>query len=276
MDRNQLEFEFCEPMYQDLITKSIETIQEFEPEDGYYLAFSGGKDSVVLLNLAQRAGVKYEAHYNVTTVDPPELVQFVKQCEDVIFDKPHTNMWRLILQNGTPPTRLQRYCCRELKECYGEGRRVLTGIRAEESHRRAEKRKVIELCGKYGKQTINPIFRWREVDIWRYIRENKLSYCSLYDEGFKRIGCVLCPLNTASRKSHLKRFPGIVKAYMVTFTKLIKQRKDRGQKCTWDTAEELMNWWLSDNKGKHQVNDELSFLKNERRNPNETLSCNPV
>lgn len=245
--KEQLEFSFCEKLYQDQIRRSFEIIKMYEPGDGYFLAFSGGKDSVVLLDLARKAGVYFEAHYHPTTVDPPELVKFVKSCEGVIIDKPHTNMWRLILKNGMPPTRRQRYCCRELKECFGEGRRILTGIRAAESSRRATNRKEIELCSIYNKQTINPIFCWKEKDVWKYIRENSLPYCSLYDEGFTRIGCILCPENRG-RKAHLERFPGITKAYMKTFEKLIKQRKNRGQKCSWETAEELMEWWLSDKR----------------------------
>lgn len=247
----QLEFKFCGNRYEDQIKRSIEIIKMYEPEDGYFLAFSGGKDSVVLLDLAKKSGVKFEAHYHPTTVDPPELVRFVKSCESIIIDRPHTNMWRLILKNGMPPTRRQRYCCRELKECYGEGRLVLTGIRALESSRRATTRKQIELCNIYNKQSIHPVFHWRETDVWKYIRENNLPYCSLYDEGFTRIGCILCPENR-HRKEHLERFPGIVKAYMRTFEKLIKQRKAREQTCTWETAEELMEWWLSD---KRNVND---------------------
>lgn len=50
---------------------SIAILREFEPEEGYYLAFSGGKDSVALKHLCDLAGVRYDAHYSMTTVDPP-------------------------------------------------------------------------------------------------------------------------------------------------------------------------------------------------------------
>ena len=54
--------------------------------DGYHLAFSGGKDSMVLYHLAKMAGVKFKAHMQVTTIDPPELMQFVRaNYPDVVF-----------------------------------------------------------------------------------------------------------------------------------------------------------------------------------------------
>lgn len=53
---------------------AIERLKAFEPPDGFYLAFSGGKDSIVVKKLADMAQVKYDAHYSVTSVDPPELM----------------------------------------------------------------------------------------------------------------------------------------------------------------------------------------------------------
>ena len=59
--------------------QAIDRLQTFEPPEGYYLAFSGGKDSQTIYHLAQEAGVKFDAHYNVTGIDPPELVYFIRE-----------------------------------------------------------------------------------------------------------------------------------------------------------------------------------------------------
>ena len=127
----------------DKVQVAIERLQMFEPkEEGYYLAFSGGKDSVVIKVLADMAGVKYDAHYNLTSVDPPELVQFIKTFSDVQIDIPkdkeghQITMWNLIPKKKMPPTRLIRYCCKELKEIGGQGRMVITGVRWAESSNR--------------------------------------------------------------------------------------------------------------------------------------------
>lgn len=125
---------------------AIKRLKSFEPKEGYYLAFSGGKDSCVIKALADMAGVKYDAHYNITSVDPPELVRFIKEYHpDVIWDrnyyedgKPIT-MWNLIPTHTMPPTRLVRYCCQSLKESGGEGRFTITGVRKAESFKRSQR-----------------------------------------------------------------------------------------------------------------------------------------
>ena len=69
---------------------AIQRLKSFEPPEGYFLAFSGGKDSQCIYHLAKMAGVKFEAHYRVTSVDPPELIYFIREhYPDVIFDVPH-------------------------------------------------------------------------------------------------------------------------------------------------------------------------------------------
>lgn len=124
----------------ELEEKAIARLKLFEPnpefEDPYYLAYSGGKDSDVILVLAELAGVRYEAVHNLTTADAPETVYYVRSKKNVQISKPSVTMWDLIPQKFLPPTRRVRYCCSELKERGGEGRRVITGVRWEESDSR--------------------------------------------------------------------------------------------------------------------------------------------
>lgn len=126
------------------VKKSIDRLKAFEPPEGYYLAFSGGKDSVVCKALLDMAGCKYDATYRVTSVDPPELVRFIKEYHpDVKREVPRYSdtgkpitMWNLIPKKMMPPTRLVRYCCEYLKESGGDGRMTVTGVRWEESVKR--------------------------------------------------------------------------------------------------------------------------------------------
>ena len=120
----------------DKVQIAIDRLKAFEPKEGYYLAFSGGKDSQCIYHLAKMAGVKFDAHYSVTTVDPPELIRFIReQYPDVEWeyhywpDDPKYNhksgkrrqitMWNLIANHTIPPTRQARYCCSQLKESGG-------------------------------------------------------------------------------------------------------------------------------------------------------------
>lgn len=125
------------------VKKSIERLKAFEPPEGYYLAFSGGKDSVTCKALLDMAGCKYDATYRVTSVDPPELVRFIKEKHpDVTREVPRyadgkpITMWNLIPKKLFPPTRTGRYCCAALKESGGDGRMTVTGVRWAESTNR--------------------------------------------------------------------------------------------------------------------------------------------
>ena len=138
--------------------KSFESIADRHADDGtpgYYLAFSGGKDSVTVKALMDMAGVKYDAHYRVTSVDPPELVRFIKTAyPDVQFEAPYyddgsrVTMWNLIPKKLMPPTRLVRYCCEYLKESGGDGRFTVTGVRWAESANRAKNQGMVTMPGR--------------------------------------------------------------------------------------------------------------------------------
>ena len=143
------------------VQKSIERLKAFEPPEGYYLAFSGGKDSVVCKALLDMAGCKYDAVYRVTSVDPPELVRFIKnQHPDVVREVPldkdgkPITMWNLIPQKLMPPTRRVRYCCSSLKESGGDGRMTVTGVRWEESTNRARNQGAVTIASKSAQREI--------------------------------------------------------------------------------------------------------------------------
>jgi phosphoadenosine phosphosulfate reductase len=230
----------------DKVKDAIDMLKMFEPSEGYYVAYSGGKDSTVILDLVRRSGVKYDAHYNITTIDPPELVYFVRTQPDVKMETPEMSMWQLIPKMKMPPTSIARYCCRVLKEGGGAGRRIITGVRAAESTKRA-KRHQIETCMTDGTKTfLHLIFHWSTDDVWQYIHERKLPYCSLYDEGFKRIGCICCPMG--KRKGMLRaaaRWPKYKAMYIRTFDKLVVELK-KGNGCRWNNGQDVWDWWTRD------------------------------
>lgn len=252
----------------DKVQVAIDRLKAFEPSEGYYLAFSGGKDSVVIKALADLADVKYDAHYSLTSVDPPELVQFIKTFDDVQIDIPRDKdgkqitMWNLIPRKKMPPTRIVRYCCKELKEMGGQGRLVVTGVRWAESPNRKnnqgeitvmttrkrereelvqsgnftqtdkggvvlnndneDSRKMVEQCYKQSKTVVNPIIDWSTEEVWEFIKEYNIPYCKLYDEGYKRLGCIGCPMGTVeSRKKDFERYPKYERAYIKAFERMI-------------------------------------------------------
>lgn len=259
----------------DKVEQAIERIKTFEPPEGYYLAFSGGKDSVCIKALADMAKVKYDAHYNITTVDPPELVQFIKTFKDVSMDSAYyedgtrITMWNLIAKKKMPPTRIVRYCCKYLKETQAEGRFVITGIRRAESARRANTRsglevsdykttirervdpdnpdqEMIHICQTKAQRILNPIIDWSDDEVWEFIKQNNIRYCELYDQGCKRLGCIGCPM--ANQKEEFERYPKIKQAYIHAFDKMLAERKKAGLKSEWKTGEDVMSWWLKGEK----------------------------
>lgn len=110
---------------------------------GYYLAFSGGKDSQALIHIAQLAGVQFEGHMNLTSVDPPEVIRFVKrEYPEVELIKPKDSIYHVALRKQLLPTKKVRWCCEEFKEKAGAGKVTLIGIRHQESRNRAKRNEV--------------------------------------------------------------------------------------------------------------------------------------
>jgi phosphoadenosine phosphosulfate reductase len=250
----------------ELIRRGEKLALSMNPED-YFVGFSRGKDSQVLLELVKRAGVKYKAYYSVTTNDPPENVYFIrKYYPEVIFLHPKENFFKLVERKGLP-IMFKRFCCSELKEKGGIGSACLMGVRKEESAKRAKyndvaiisrrkehqdrnKKRTIEeikehehkcIKGK-DKLVIRPILDWTTEEIWQFIAENNLPKNPCYNK-IGRVGCMFCPFSSKKQiEYYCKKYPrykrNLIKALEIF---MLKCEGDR----FWSNAEEYFEWWKS-------------------------------
>ena len=240
---------------------AIERIKQYEPEEGYYVAFSGGKDSIVMYDLVKRAGVKFDVHFSLTTVDPPEVLQFIRDnYPEVEWHHPKKSMFRLIRERRMVPTRMYRFCCHELKEIGGSGRTVVVGVRRQESRKRSDRPIYHESQRQKGKMFLNPIVDWSEKEVWEYIHKYNLPYPCLYDEGYKRIGCIMCPLQgTEGMLKDKERYPKYYNAYLLAIKKMMEIKRAHGDVIKQgDTPEEFMDWWIYGKK-RQKVNTENAW-----------------
>lgn len=286
----------------DLEQKSIERIKLAAlMAEQYYNAplictYSGGKDSDVMLELFKRSGVDFEVVNSHTTVDAPQTVYHIrkkfKELEDQgikatitypVFKGKMTSMWELIEQKGAP-TRIHRWCCKIFKETSTPKRMIATGVRWDESAKRAargeyevigktlkerqsaayediflsndndSKRKIIDKCEIKGAVVANPIIDWKNKDIWEFIRSEKIQYNPLYDMGYSRVGCIGCPMaGFSGRCKEFSDFPKYRDNYIKAFGKFIKQKEAKGGISKYKTGQEMFDWWIEDPKMQGQV-----------------------
>lgn len=186
------------------------------------IAYSGGKDSDVILELAKMSGIEYRAIYKCTTIDPPGTIKHVKE-NGVEIRRPKESFFSLMTKHGFP-NRFTRFCCSVLKE-YKILDNCVIGIRYCESVNRAKRYTEPTECRIYGKKNhvnaIYPILDWSDEDELEYIKERGIKLHPLYysEDGSiditKRLGCMCCPLMYYKKRLEaFKQYPGMVKAYL--------------------------------------------------------------
>lgn len=246
---------------------------------GCHVCVSGGKDSSVIQELCVMAGVKCAFVHAHTSVDRPETVRFVRREMERMReagyefrvetprreDGRQKTMWNLIERLGFP-TRRARWCCAHLKEFSGEGKCVVTGVRWAESARRRRtrgvyealsdkladkvtlnndndmRRRLTEACVRQRKYVLNPIVDWSGEDVWEFIAERRLPVNPLYGLGYKRVGCVGCPMSRRGAED-LEALPGYKAAYVRAGGRHLEYRRRRGLPTPWESAEEYYRWW---------------------------------
>lgn len=249
---------------------------------GYCVCSSEGKDSRVLGHLFRRAKVKHFYAHSITGIDPPELVYFQRKnfeeyksqgylAYDLWYKK---SIWQMMREKLAPPMRISRYCCAELKESRRketDGCILSFGVRKQESVRRSKNRNEMEIvangrrgmniimpyddnknrrtfetCYTDNEKRLNPVAYWTIEDIWEYSKDVKLEQCCLYQEGFKRLGCVGCPMSVKSRKKEFARWQGIERLWRKSFDDMHKLRVEKGKSVNQSSGQEWFEWWLND------------------------------
>lgn len=247
-----------------LLRKGEKLALKMQPEMGYLLAFSGGKDSQCLLHLAKQAGVKFRAEYHVTTNDAAENVRFIREnYPEVVFDVPEKSYFRMIEKHGLPQV-MRRWCCREFKENKGKNCVVISGVRAAESSKRAKyteferhaKRKEtrgprnldkmeenqFQCLNGHDKFMLYPILHWLEEDVWEYIAEMGIPRNPCYDQG-SRVGCIYCPFTRPEKlRKHIETHPKQYGALLHSVQRYIDRS---GGETEFKDAEDMVQWWMS-------------------------------
>ncbi len=211
-----------EKLVQETIKKIYNTYVEYKERiDVFYVAFSGGKDSVVALSLVSRAlpHNKFKVLFGDTGMEFPDTYKEMKsiqelcQREGIDFLRAKSkldvdNSWNLF----GPPAVTLRWCCsvhktspqvmllQELTGNQGFTGMAFTGIRGDESVSRSEYDSVNYGEKHRGQYSCHPILEWNSAELYAYIYQEKLILNEAYKKGNSRAGCLVCPMSSGKHE----------------------------------------------------------------------------
>jgi len=189
------------------------------------VSYSGGKDSLVTLDLTAQTGVKFYIVFNDTGLEPYETYENVKEVSrrygaELIVASAGDSYWRAIREFG-PPARDFRWCCKVIKlgpitntllNRFPLGYISVVGQRAYESFQRARIPRVSVSRWVTKDIVVAPIQDWTALEVWGYVLMKGLPYNKAYEYGFDRLGCVICPANELAELDAVsERYPSIYK-----------------------------------------------------------------
>ena len=177
----------------ELCRKAAKIAPMYDEEGYLWLAFSGGKDSQALIHIAQLSGVKFKAYFSPTSVDPPEVIRFIRNSyPEVEFNPLKKSIYSEFLKRKCLPTMRIRWCCAEFKEKGGTNKVVLVGVRNSESVKRS-KRKEVEVTGRKFSGNFDGFNEWseeRRIKKQRKLAKDKAQFDQFSEHTEQMVTCI--------------------------------------------------------------------------------------
>ena len=107
-------------------------------------------------------------------------------------------------------------------------------------------RRTVEQCFRTHKTILNPIVDWEDDDVWEFLNDiAKVPHCELYDQGYKRLGCIGCPMSS-NREAELDRYPKYKDHYLRAFKRMLDERDRHGKTgyAHFTSPQAVMDWYL--------------------------------